>query len=52
VRASATQYEKHPEQRRVRVTLEVWVPLDEREHLVEIVEALPGIEHVRIEPLG
>jgi hypothetical protein len=52
VRASATEYEKHLGQRRVRVTLEVWVPLDEREHLVEIFEALPGIEHVRIGPLG
>ena len=52
MRASATEYEKHLGQRRVRVTLEVWEPLDEREHLVEIFEALPGIEHVRIELLG
>jgi hypothetical protein len=52
VRASATEYEKHLGERRVRVTLEAWVPLGERERLVEIFEALPGLEHVRIEPLG
>ena len=52
VRASATEYEKHLGERRVRVTLEAWVPLGEREQLVEIFETLPGIEHVRIEPLG
>jgi hypothetical protein len=44
--------ERHLGERRVRVTLEVWVPAGEREHLVEIFETLPGIERVRIEPLG
>jgi putative Mg2+ transporter-C (MgtC) family protein len=52
VRASATEYEKHLGERRVRVTLEAWVPAGEREHLIEIFETLPGIERVRIEPLG
>jgi hypothetical protein len=52
VRASATAYEKHLGERRVRVTLEASVPLGEREHLVEIFETLPGIERVRIEPIG
>jgi len=52
VRADATEYEKNLGERRVRVTLEALVPLGEREHLVEIFEALPGIERVRIEPLG
>jgi len=28
------------------------VPAGEREHLVSIFETLPGIERVRIEPLG
>jgi hypothetical protein len=36
----------------VRVTLEAWVPLGEHEHLVEIFETRPGVERVRIEPLG
>jgi putative Mg2+ transporter-C (MgtC) family protein len=52
VRASATEYEKHLGERRVLVTLEAWVPAGEREHLIEIFETLPGIERVRIEPLG
>jgi putative Mg2+ transporter-C (MgtC) family protein len=52
VRASATEYEKHLGERRVLVTLEASVPAGEREHLVEILETLPGIERVRIEPVG
>lgn len=52
VHASATEYEKHLAERRTRVTLEALVPAGEREHLLEIFETLPGIERVRIEPLG
>jgi len=52
VRASATEYEKHLGERRTLVTLEAWVPAGEREHLVEILETLAGVERVRIEALG
>jgi hypothetical protein len=32
--------------------VEAWAPAEEREQLIEIFETLPGIERVRIEPLG
>ena len=52
VRAAATEYEKHLGERRTRVTLEAWVPAEQREQFIEIFETLSGIERVRIEPLG
>lgn len=52
VHASATPYDKHVIERRVRVTLDARVPEQEGEALVELFEAHPGVEHVRIEPIG
>ena len=52
VRARATEFEKDLGQRRIHVALEAWMPTGERENLVDIFEALPGIERVRIEPIA
>lgn len=52
VRAAATEYDKHVIERRIRVTLEALVPEEARETLVELFEAQPGVEHVRIEPIA
>lgn len=52
VHAVATEYDKRVLERRVRVTLDARVPEHESETLVELFEAHPGVEHVRIEPIG
>ena len=52
VRAAATEYEKHLGEGRTRVTIEAWVPAEQREQFIEIFETLPGIERVHVEPLG
>jgi putative Mg2+ transporter-C (MgtC) family protein len=52
VHVSPTEYDRDLAERRIRVTLDTRVPVEERERLVELFESQPGVQHVRIEPFA
>jgi len=50
IAVAPVEYEKHLDERRVPVTFVATVARDASAELVEVVEGLPGVRRVRIEP--
>jgi putative Mg2+ transporter-C (MgtC) family protein len=48
---SAAEYEKQIDEKRTAVTFQASFPATASDHIVELLEALPGVRRVRVEPL-
>jgi hypothetical protein len=46
------EYERRLDERRIHVTLQARIPPESQEGLVDLLEAQPGLERVRIEPVA
>jgi putative Mg2+ transporter-C (MgtC) family protein len=52
VAVAPMEYERRLDERRIHVTLQARIPPESQEGLVDLLEAQPGLERVRIEPVA